>query len=401
VPIPFENALDQIRAFQAFNGGHIVPYIKWNAQSGFDVSIETYHGITSRDVADGKLDGYIHEYARAVRAYGGPLFMSPVCSEFNGRWWANCSPLYNPKLTVTDFIAAWRRTVDIFRLEGVTNVAWVWNPVPNFEYAPYYPGDDYVDWAGADIYDDLKPADMEGTYQLAVAHGKPFFIGEWGVRISDSKLTPPEQRAWLDAMFDYFESHPKIKAIDYYNYNQTFDQENTAHMASHVYLYGGQVNYHPNVNNADSRLLADSGAGFRTTFASRIARARYASAVSVAPAATPTPIVTLTAIPSPRPTSTVVPTATPAPTNPTPESVVKDDASLAEVTQWLYVLAETPALGPDDEVAWLAEPDEWYRVVAIEGGWVLAAREGDGPDALVWLQIDDRIALITVPPDQP
>jgi hypothetical protein len=76
-------------------------------------------------------------------------------------------------------------------------------------------------------------------------------------------------------MFDYFESHPDIKAINYFNYNYR-----TAWDSSQaVYLDGGQVNYMPNVNDGDSRLLAQSGANFQGTYSSRIANPRYTSTI--------------------------------------------------------------------------------------------------------------------------
>ncbi len=303
-PIPFENTLEEIRRFQDVNRGQIVPFVKWNAQSGWNVTSPSYRGITTRDVAEGKLDDYIHDYARAVRDYGGPLFLSPLCVEFNATMWRSCSPVANPTLSANDFIAAWRRIVDIFRAESVTNVAWVWNPIAalgTVDFFPFYPGDDYVDWAGVNMYDDQPPSSIEPSYQFAVSRKKPFFLGEWGVRAPASHLTPPEQRQWLDAMFDMFESHPKIKAIVYYNYNQNFEAEDAAHMADHVSLDGGLVNYHPNVNNGDSRLLADSGAGFRATFARRIGNRRYLSQVAGVPTPTPTP--TPTPMPPPPPES--------------------------------------------------------------------------------------------------
>ena len=66
-------------------------------------------------------------------------------------------------------------------------------------------------------------------------------------------------------MFDYFESHPAIKAINYFNYNSRPDTASPGMRSRAVYLYGGQVNYLPNVNDDDYRLLAESGAHFRGT----------------------------------------------------------------------------------------------------------------------------------------
>ena len=47
------------------------------------------------------------------------------------------------------------------------------------------------------------------------------------------------------------------------------------------------MTYQPNANDHDHRLLADSGAGFRTTFAQRISSARYVAAVSTEPVEAP------------------------------------------------------------------------------------------------------------------
>jgi hypothetical protein len=84
-------------------------------------------------------------------------------------------------------------------------------------------------------------------------------------------------------MFAYSESHPDIKAINYFNYNNrsTWDPSHA------VYLDGGQVNYMPNVADGDSRLLAQSGANFQGTYSSRIANPRYSSTILTEPV-TPT-----------------------------------------------------------------------------------------------------------------
>jgi hypothetical protein len=132
VPIPFENTLDEIRKFEDFDEGQRVAFIKWNAQSGWQNATSAYKGITTKDIAQGKLDNYIRQYARDVRDYGRPLFMSPICAEFNGGYW-NCGPAVNRSLTVDDFIQAWRRVVNLFRQEGATNVSWVWNQCPHPE----------------------------------------------------------------------------------------------------------------------------------------------------------------------------------------------------------------------------------------------------------------------------
>jgi hypothetical protein len=286
---PFSTALADINKVHAAAGPTVVPMVEWQAEiSGYPPG--GYRGVTTRDIVSGVFDGYITQYARDVKKYGKPLFVRLICGEFNGSWWQCCSPKANPKLTTTDFVSAWRRVVDIFRQEGVTNVAWIWTPVafppppadwgqdPNWQ--AYYPGDDYVDWVGGDMNDWGLPHWLDPLYQFGIDHGKPFFLAEFAIRHQGTTLTHAQQVQWLEAMFDYIESHPQIKAISYFNYKNNPD--NTLGTVAHVYLYDGQVNYVPNVNDHDQRLIA-GGEDMRTLFARRIANPRYISTLVVGP----------------------------------------------------------------------------------------------------------------------
>ncbi len=287
--LPFSNALEQIVKVRSAVGTNVVPFLEWQACTGpaDALSSQQYNGMTTKDIASGSMDSYIRQFARDIKKWGEPLFIRPIAGEFNYTHWQWVSPLANPKLTAADFVSAWQRTVDIFRQEGVTNVAWVWTPYafpsnPNISWKgdrnieSYYPGDDYVDWAGGDNYSAVNW--LDSLYDFAVAHQKPFFLAEWGVRGIGSKLTHDQQNLWFEEMFDYFESHVKIKAILYFNYHWgDVSQETPEHMAAeHVWLYNGQVNYHPNVNNSDSRLIA-GGNDQRELFARRIKDQRYIS----------------------------------------------------------------------------------------------------------------------------
>jgi hypothetical protein len=243
-------------------------------------------GLTVKDIAAGKADAYIEQYAREVKSYRKPLLIRLFGGELNGSWWWGQSPLANPSLTTRDFVNAWRRVVDIFRRIGALNASWAWNvnavpstPVPwiDSNIAAYWPGDDYVDWAGGDIYDVQPAHDLDSAYSFAIAHGKPFFLAEWGVRLGGGFLTPPQQNTWLNEMFDYIETHPAIKAISYFNYNGQPENGFPFDPAKRVCLYDGRVCYQCDTNDYDHRLLADSGAGWRQTFSHRVASPRYVS----------------------------------------------------------------------------------------------------------------------------
>jgi hypothetical protein len=288
--LPFSTVLPDIERIHAALGPSVVPLVEWMLGGG-DWTLPTYTGPTTKDVASGSLDGYIRQYALDVKRYGQPLFIRLICGEFNGNWGAMCSPKANPKLTRADFVNAWRRVVDIFHQQGVTNVAWLWNPnVPlppgldwgwDPKWKDYYPGDAYVDWVGVDIYPIAQPEWIDPVYSFATAHGKPIFIGEFGLGIPGSGYSHADDVAHLKSMFAYVASHPAIKGISYFNYKAAPDP-NYADESTHTYLYDGQVNYAPDVLDEDNRLLA-GGPDIRALYASLIGNPRYVSTLVTGP----------------------------------------------------------------------------------------------------------------------
>jgi PASTA domain-containing protein/glycosyl hydrolase family 26 len=286
VPFSDPSVSDFVAKVESVTGAHSLTYLDWNLAS----TTAKNGGITTKDIASGALDGYIRQYARDLKAFANPVLVRLFGGEFNGSWWYGQSPRANPSLTPADFISAWRRVVDIFRQAGASNVsfAWIANTYPpepvdwvDRDIDAYYPGDAYVDWVGSDIEDFAAPNWLDPIYSFATAHAKPFFLAEFGLRFDGSTLTPAQDQAWLGSMFDYFESHPDIKAINYFNYNSRPDHGIPWDASRAVYLYGGQVNYLANVNDDDQRLLAESGADFRGTYSRRIANSRYLSAILV------------------------------------------------------------------------------------------------------------------------
>ena len=288
--VPFSDAAADIARVRGVVGGKGLLHLDWN----LTLSSGANEGLTVRDIARGTADSYIRTYARDVREYGEPILMTLFNGEFNGSWWYAVSPLANPSLTTQDFVRAWRRVVDIYRAVGATNVSWGWvvnsypaeageQPGIDRDIASYYPGDAYVDWVGIDVYDVGAPSWMDGPYAFAATHGKPVFIGEFGIRHEWSSLLPSQWGPWLSSVFDYFESHPAIKAISYFDYcNRSGATHVTWDPSRSVYLDGGRVNYVPDLNDHDHRLLA-GGPAIQALYASRISSPRYVSAISTEP----------------------------------------------------------------------------------------------------------------------
>ncbi len=72
-------------------------------------------------IASGKYDGYLSEYAEAVRAYRHPVILS-FGHEMNGPWYSWGYTQTSPAV----FVAAWRHIVTLFRALGAKNVTWLW-----------------------------------------------------------------------------------------------------------------------------------------------------------------------------------------------------------------------------------------------------------------------------------
>lgn len=117
------------------------------------IQMEPAHvGLTA--IAAGKYDGYLSEYAAAIRSYRHPVILS-FGHEMNGHWYSWAHRHASPAA----FVAAWRHIVTVFRALGASNVTWMWTvnvidtrhdrvPAP----APWWPGSSYVDWVGIDGY---------------------------------------------------------------------------------------------------------------------------------------------------------------------------------------------------------------------------------------------------------
>ena len=79
----------------------------------------------------------------------------------------------------------------------------------------------------------------------------------------------------MDDKFNYFETHPNIKAVMYFNRNGR-----TKTVGTEVYMYDRKVSYVPGVDDDDFRLLA-GGVSMRALYAGRIADDRYLSSLTV------------------------------------------------------------------------------------------------------------------------
>jgi hypothetical protein len=110
-------------------------------------------GVSLAAIASGQYDGYLGQFATAVRSYANPVVIG-FGHEMNGTWYSWASGHTSPAV----FVAAWRHIVTLFRTYGADNVTWLWtiNVVQTTQGismpGPWWPGRSYVTWVGIDGY---------------------------------------------------------------------------------------------------------------------------------------------------------------------------------------------------------------------------------------------------------
>ena len=167
------------------------------------------------DVLSGKYDKDLDDFFKTISELGNPSFIR-IGYEFDKKG------KYNGK----NFVEAWKYIVDKFRKAKVENLATVWCACPfsgTEPVEPYYPGDDYVDWFGVDVFYARhitgKYAPVEDFLKLAKKHKKPVMVGETtaaGVGVLDGRKS---WDAWFKPFFKWIKNHKQIKAFCYINWD--------------------------------------------------------------------------------------------------------------------------------------------------------------------------------------
>ena len=98
-------------------------------------------------ITEGKFDYYIKSWARKIVLFGKPIFLR-IGHEMTNPWYSWSSEYGN---TPEIFRGMWRHVYEIFKNEGAHNAVFVWSPYTEND-SLYYPGNDYVDWIGLDIF---------------------------------------------------------------------------------------------------------------------------------------------------------------------------------------------------------------------------------------------------------
>jgi hypothetical protein len=168
------------------------------------------------EIAAGRYDEYIREWAREAVIYGEPFFLR-FAHEMNNPQYPWSVQAGN---TPEDFIRAWRHVWSMFEAEGAENVIWVWSPKRE---APrdLYPGGQYVDWIGTGVFNYGPQVDawysfeylFETVYRSVILYDKPIMIAELGC-----SAVGGSRPAWLsDAWRKLHTQYPATRAVVLYN----------------------------------------------------------------------------------------------------------------------------------------------------------------------------------------
>jgi hypothetical protein len=224
-----EHAFPKIESETIYRLGSI-PMITWEPWVGafsvknypkIEPSLEKRDKGSLASIAKGDYDVYILEWAKQAKEFGHPFYLR-FGHEMNDPYHYPWGPQNNFK---ADFVNAWRHVYEIFKINGVNNAIWVWNPHLSYEFDNFYPGDTYVDiisfgvlnfgssvsWSKWWTFEEL----LSNSYFILKTYNKPMMISEFG-----SLIVGGDREEWFtDAYAKITIEYPLIKSIIFFHYS--------------------------------------------------------------------------------------------------------------------------------------------------------------------------------------
>lgn len=205
------------------------PMITWMPMDVSDTFSSSQY-MPSR-IISGEYDSYIKSWADGLKTFNKPVYIR-FAHEMNGDWYPWSSE------GGSQYVAMWKHVVDIFRAKKVTNVKWVWAvnqidaPSTN-DLEAYYPGSDYVDVHGTDVYNcgwrgwqsfnDL--ASDSYNRMVALNPDKPVWVTELGTCEPANDVANSSGQTKADWFVDLFNTKgmPKLEAIVFFNQQSRYN----------------------------------------------------------------------------------------------------------------------------------------------------------------------------------
>ncbi len=184
-------------------------------QIGLSMTADPEPGTAYEDrVAAGEFDSQIQALVAGLRRLGVPVYLR-IGYEFNGRSWNG----YRPE----PYKEAFRRvTAAIREAEPELEVATVWCAAMDGtrDFEEFYPGDEFVDWYGIDIFAarHFDDPDLALFAAAAEARQKPLMLGETTPR-GEGAQSPAAWDRWFEPFFRWMAATPNLKQFNYINWD--------------------------------------------------------------------------------------------------------------------------------------------------------------------------------------
>ena len=215
-------------------------YEAWTASKGRIPFISWKFPAPWSSVADGSWDAWIVSRADAFVAFRAPVYLTMHHEPEND------TAAYG---SAAEYVAAYRRVVDIFRSRGVTNVgfawtmmAWSFNGRSGVDIDAWYPGDDDVDFVAADGYNWSPGRTGSGWTSFSTVfddadafarrHAKPWIVAEYGVQEDPAEIG--HKAGWFRDMLNTVKRWPALKAVLYFDSTKAYRWDTDSSVASTV-----------------------------------------------------------------------------------------------------------------------------------------------------------------------
>ena len=201
----------------------LIPMVSWSPNNQADSSF-----VDLSSILNGSWDSYLTAWGQASAAWGHPYFLR-LMWEFNGNWvepeglypYGSSAPdTQSAGNTPQEFVQAWQYIVNHVRAAegGKDCITWIWCPAgigdSTTTLQALYPGDNYVNWVGTDVYpnDTTSGFGQNSDAEIAsirdVAPSKPFMICEVGDQY------PNNGEAWWTWFFSNIQtSYSYVKGV--------------------------------------------------------------------------------------------------------------------------------------------------------------------------------------------
>jgi mannan endo-1,4-beta-mannosidase len=171
-------------------------YAFYTNETSFDISKAAQDGTYENGIVKADLET-IAGYLLLLKQKNIPVLWRPLHEAAGGWFWWGAKGAAPLK-------ALWRLMFDTFEAKGLNNLIWVWTAEPND--AAWYPGDEYVDIVGRDIYNKPTAAAMASEYTTLKSRfpNKIVTLSECGNVANLSEQTPQDVRwSWFMPWYDY------------------------------------------------------------------------------------------------------------------------------------------------------------------------------------------------------